>query len=183
MNQQLLNLLATADYTGLSDADAATKLSTAVVTPRSCYVSYRTLAAIDLASANAVMAALQSQQPLIYQLMLQAGATDGSAGGVDVSLASTQAMIDQFAAANVITADQAAAIKALGTISTYPAGAPVTTEQVTAARAVLAATAKAQSRRQSLADTYNAGIAQVETYEAQIAAGTPPATAPWETAG
>lgn len=183
IDQALLNILSMADYTGLSDADASAKLSTATVTPRPYYVSYRTLASVDLAAADAVMAALQSAHPSLYQLMLQAGDTDGSAGGVDVSLAATQAMIDQFAASGVITADQATAIKALGTVSTYPAGAPVTTDQVTAARAVMAATAKAQARRASLAGDYNTAIAQVEAYEAQIAAGTAPATAPWEDAG
>jgi hypothetical protein len=180
MNQTLLNLLATADYTGLSDADAAAKLSTAVVTARPYYVSYRTLAAMDLVAADAVMGALQASHPNLAALLMQAGSTDGSAGGVDVSLDSTRAMVDQFATGGIITADQATAIKAMGERSDYPAGAPATEAEVAAARAVLAAQAKAAARRQALADTYNTGVSQVEGYEAQIAAGTVPATAPWE---
>lgn len=183
MNQALINLLATADYADLSDAEAAALASTPTVTTRPYYVSYRTLASIDLAAADAVMTALRASHADLAALMMQAGATDGSAGGVDVSLETTIAMIDQFAAGGIITTEQAAAIKSLAESKTYPAGGVVTESDVTEARATMAALAKVKARRQSLANDYNAAMAEVAQYEVAIAAGTAPATAPWEEAG
>lgn len=178
MNQQLLNILG--NYADLSDSDAAAALSVPTVSTRPYYVSYRTLASVDLGAADAVMGALRQSHPDLATLMLQSGATDGTAGGVDVSLPATRAMIDQFVAGGIISQQQGDAIKAMAEVSTYPAGEPVTAQQVADARKVLAAQAKAIARRKSLADAYNSAIGEVETFEAQIAAGTVPEIAPWE---
>lgn len=76
-------------------------------------ISERTLfAVLGAERATAVLDALEAMtnrtMQRIYRML-----TDVSSGGVDISLAESQGMIDQFADGGILTTDEAVAIKAL----------------------------------------------------------------------
>lgn len=98
------------------DQDIADALNApAVESPKPYYVNARTLMAVaDIQTAETVLAALKAQSPTLFEIMLRVGSTDGTTGGVDVSLDATRAFIDQLQAGGAISVEQAAAIKGLG---------------------------------------------------------------------
>jgi hypothetical protein len=76
-------------------------------------ISERTLfAVLGAERATAVLDALEVMPDRVMQRICRM-LTDVSAGGVDISLAEARGMIDQFAAGGLLTAAEAAAIKAL----------------------------------------------------------------------
>lgn len=76
-------------------------------------ISERTLfAVLGATRATALLDALDAMPDRTMQRICRM-LGDVTAGGVDVSLAESRGMIDQFAAAGLLTADEAATIKAL----------------------------------------------------------------------
>ena len=81
-------------------------------------ISERTLfAVLGAERATAVLDALEAMPDRVMQRVCQM-LTDVSAGGVDISLPEARGMIDQFAASGLLTAAEAAAIKALAETKT-----------------------------------------------------------------
>jgi len=81
-------------------------------------ISERTLfAVLGAERATAVFDALEAMPDRVMQRICRM-LTDVSAGGVDISLAEARGMIDQFALGGLLTAAEAAAIKALAETKT-----------------------------------------------------------------
>lgn len=102
-------------YKGLSDDATANAINAATVTRRRPYYpSARTLlAVIGPTKTEGLMGYLRANLPTVHAILLQPGAVDGSAGGLDVSLDTTRAFLDQFVAGQLLTQEEADAIKAL----------------------------------------------------------------------
>ena len=81
-------------------------------------ISERTMfAVLGAERATAVLDALEAMPDRVMQRICRM-LTDVSAGGVDITLPESRGMIDQFAASGLLTAAEAAAIKALAETKT-----------------------------------------------------------------
>ena len=121
LNANLQPLLAelTADpegrgYTSMTPEQVAADLNDSrYVTLSERMISERTLfAVLGAERAMAVLDELEAMPDRVMQRICRM-LTDVSAGGVDIALPESRGMIDQFAAGGLLTAAEAAAIKAL----------------------------------------------------------------------
>lgn len=105
----------------LSDADFIAFANQTVTEWATCYVSYRLIRATlmqvspDAAKSKteAIAAFIKVADPLADQMLAIPGDTDGTAGGVDISLAPAQMMIDAVQGQNILTQPEADAIRSL----------------------------------------------------------------------
>ena len=136
------------EYSGLSDAEAAALLNTAdVVRLKSHFVDPRGLVVIlgPAAAATLVATLKAATDPTLQGVWLALswpGDKDWPAG-VDMGNPTSQAMIDQLAAAQLLPAEAAAALKASGTETVTRASlvpgwgvAPVVEQHVALARSL-----------------------------------------------
>ncbi len=118
LSQELRDDPPTAGYASMTDAEAAESLNMAnrvVVTPTFC--SWRSLlAALGPESTAAIKAKIEAaaQADAGLALALDMLGEYGEGGGLDMGHPNTRAVIDQLAAAEVLTAAEAVAIKSLG---------------------------------------------------------------------
>ena len=156
-------LRARPELASISDADAAAALSEPVYTPRSDRVTYTTLGDTwGVARAAEFRAALLSlPAPMLavgqYVSSLLAG------NGFDATSPKVAATVEQLVAAKICTADE---VRSSLFTSTYPAGAPVTADDIAAARAAMTFADAARSLRADLAGIYNRGVAAIDAGEA-----------------
>lgn len=101
-------------YTTMTTAQIVADLTEPrYVTTSERMISERTLfAVLGATRATALLDALEAMPDRTMQRICRM-LGDVQAGGVDVSLAESRGMIDQFAASGLLTADEAATIKAL----------------------------------------------------------------------
>lgn len=112
-----------------------------IIATRPYYASARTLYGLfGPTQGKAIMDAISAADPVLYQIMLQVGDTDGMAGGIDVSLADTQSFMHGLVDQNVITADDVARLIALSQtvtpwrVSMLGQSEPVSVDQIVFAR-------------------------------------------------
>lgn len=118
----LRNELSESAYTKLSAAQAADLLNAPNITRRKeHFVTDRTLAAVlGVVQAVTILEALRQlaaneENPLrlVHAFVLKQ-LQDTGAGGIDISTDESRSFVDQFAAAQLLTSEDATALKALG---------------------------------------------------------------------
>lgn len=106
----------------LSDPQFITWANETLYTPKTCFVSYRSirflLMQIDPTTAKAkteqMMAFVQQVDSLAHSLLLVPGNEKGDGGGIDVSLPDAQMMVNALLSQGTITAQEAKALLDLG---------------------------------------------------------------------
>lgn len=123
--EALAALLAQAPYATMADAEAAAALNTPSVTvTRETMISERGLyARLGPVMAEEILQRLDLAAPSNAVIARVRSWLAPAAGGIDLGLDATRAQIDVLVAATVLTAEQGAAIKALGEYLVSPAEA------------------------------------------------------------
>lgn len=179
---------------GLSDAQVAALpgFSAPLLTPKPYFVDHRKMldvccsiaGASGIAIAEWVAGVLKAQLPTTYQIYVTVGPSDGTGGGLDVSNPATIGFVNQLvgvAAAQTPPVGFAQAIAdaviALGQTSSYEAGGPVQTADVTTARALNAQAAAVLAKVQAIQQGAAAALTLVNQYANGPVTGTMPSNA------
>lgn len=158
INQAVLNLSSQPDFIALSDADAATAANALTVqkTDSSLKNSRAIIHVVGVAKAQALYTALASAGFQLVQELL-------GGDGIDFSSAQTQGMIDVLVQGQAFTAEDGAALKAIGVwfVSPYHeqgGSGTATAEDFTAAR-------KYAALQTHLRNRYNTAVDKIEADE------------------
>ena len=175
-------LYADASLAGLTNDQVATILSTPVIsisqpcmyTDKMLVRDLDTTTALTLLDIVATIAASNNAEATLFR-RINGWLVDGT--GIDLGLPKTRAIIDTFVTASLLTADQAAAVKALAEVTSYPQGGPCTSDDVATALASNAADALATQLRNTVGTKANTAKQRLVEYQVAVASGQTP-TAP-----